>query len=43
MAKKLGQTEQTIKEQYTIQDVAERSLFEVYENYIDRELMPKPK
>lgn len=43
MAKKLGQTEQQIKEQYTVQEIAERNLFEIYENYVDRELMPKPK
>jgi len=37
MAKKLGQSEQQIREQYTFEELAERSLFDVYDNYVERE------
>lgn len=43
MAKKLGQSEKQIKEQYTFDEIVERNLFDIYDNYIDRELMPKAK
>ena len=39
LAKKLGQTEQTIKEQYTRAEIKERYAMELYTNYIDRETM----
>jgi hypothetical protein len=39
MAKNLGQSEEQIKEQYTFTEIAERNLFDLYEDYIDRELM----
>jgi hypothetical protein len=41
MAKELGQSEQQIKEQYTWDEINERSLFNTYDGFIDRELMPK--
>jgi hypothetical protein len=37
LAKKLGQTEETIKKQYTLAEIAERNLFDIYANYVDRE------
>jgi hypothetical protein len=43
MAKKLGKSEKQIKEQYTFDELLERNLFDLYDNYIDRELMPKVK
>jgi hypothetical protein len=42
MAKKLGKSEQQIKELYTLDELLERSMFEQHDNYIDQELMPKP-
>jgi hypothetical protein len=39
MAKKLGQSEEQIKEQYTFAEIVERNLFDIYENYVERELM----
>lgn len=39
MAKKLGQSEQQIKEQYTFSEIVERNLMDIYENYVERELM----
>jgi hypothetical protein len=39
LAKKLGQTEEEIKNQYTYTEILERKMFDVYDNYIDRELM----
>ena len=41
MAKQLGITEQKVKEEYTFAELVERNLFDVYENYVERELMPK--
>jgi hypothetical protein len=38
MAKKLGQSEEQIKEQYTFAEIVERNLFDIYENYVEREL-----
>jgi hypothetical protein len=38
MAKQLGQSEEQIKEQYTFSEIAERNLFDVYADYIDREV-----
>jgi len=43
MAKKLGQSEEQIMKQYTFDEIIERNLFDIYENFIDRELMPKAK
>ena len=43
LAKKLGQTEQTIRDNYTRPEIKERFLFDIHDNYIDRELMPKSK
>lgn len=43
MAKALGISEQEVKEQYTHSEIAERNLFESHDDYIQRELMPKPK
>jgi hypothetical protein len=39
MAKELGQSEQAIKDQYTFDEIMERNLFEVYDSYIEREMM----
>ena len=39
LAKKLGQSEEQIKEQYTYTEIIERNLMEIYDNYIDRTLM----
>jgi hypothetical protein len=39
MAKKLGQTEETIKNNYTLAEIAERNLFDRYADYIERELL----
>lgn len=39
MAKELGQSEEQIKDQYTFAEIMERNMFEVYDNYIDREMM----
>ena len=38
LAKKLGQTEQMIKESYTLTEIAERNLFDAYDNYVEREI-----
>lgn len=43
ISKKLGQTEQTIRDNYTRAEIKERFLFDIHDQYIDRELMPKPK
>ena len=43
LAKKLGQTEQTMRDNYTRAEIKERFLFDIHDNYIDRELMPKSK
>lgn len=43
MAKRLGISEQEVREQYTHEELAERNLFEVHDDYIQRELIPKPK
>jgi hypothetical protein len=39
MAKQLGQSENEIKDQYTYSEIAERNLMDVYDNYVERELM----
>lgn len=39
MAKTLGVSEQQIKDEYSLDEIIERNLFEVYQDYIDRELM----
>lgn len=39
LAKRLGQSEEQIKEQYSFTEIIERSLFEVHGGYIDREMM----
>jgi hypothetical protein len=39
MAKELGQSEQAIKDQYTFDEIMERNLFEVFDGYIQNELM----
>jgi hypothetical protein len=39
MAKKLGQSEEQIKEQYTFAEIIERNLMDIYDSYIERELM----
>jgi hypothetical protein len=39
MAKTLGQSEQFIKDNYTFLEIVERNLFDIHDNYIDRELM----
>jgi hypothetical protein len=41
MAKKLGQSEQFIRDNYTMAELSERTLFEVYEEYVKRETTPK--
>jgi hypothetical protein len=43
LEKKLGQTEQTIRDNYTRAEIKERFLFDTHDSYIDRELMPKSK
>jgi hypothetical protein len=34
----MGQSEQYIKDNYTLAEIAERNLFTTYDNYIDRKL-----
>ena len=43
MAKKLGTSEKEIMNQYTFDELIERNLFDIYSDFIDRELMPKVK
>jgi hypothetical protein len=43
MAKTLGQSEEQIKDQYTLSEVFERNLFEVYDAHVSKELMSKPR
>jgi hypothetical protein len=39
MAKKLGISESEIERQYTLTEIAERNLFDVYDDFVEREML----
>ena len=39
LAKKIGKSEEQIKKLYSYPEIIERNLFDVYDHYVDNELM----